>query len=116
MTYFYKAAIRLKDIDDIKVIKDTSLKPSFADATLPMNSELVISIHLISSAVNDIQEPIIIGTIMDDIDMVAEKLRFAVANAKNNEVKVKKKAIKNNNDHSFIYSLSQCNSETFIAR
>lgn len=78
----------MKDIDQIRVIKDTKLIAT--NAPLPVNSELVISIHLVSSAENDIQEPIIIGTIMDDIDMVAEKLRVAVANAKNEEVRKEK--------------------------
>lgn len=51
-----------------------------------MNSDMVIAIYLSSNEKNDIKEPIIIGTMMDDIDMVVEKLRFVVKNAKNNEV------------------------------
>lgn len=54
-----------------------------------MNFDLVIAIYLSHNEKNEIQEPIIIGTMMDDIDMVAEKLRFAVKNAKNDEVKTK---------------------------
>ncbi|KAI7892149.1 uncharacterized protein EV154DRAFT_419104 [Mucor mucedo] len=84
MTCINTVAIRLKDIEEIRVMKDTSLKPANHES-FPANSDLVLSISLVSSTENDIQEPIIIGTIMDDIDMVAEKLRVAVMDAKNNE-------------------------------
>lgn len=89
MTCINTVAIRLKDIEEINVIKDTSFKPA-SHATPPVNSELVLSIQLVSSSENDIQKPIIIGTIMDDIDMVAEKLRVAVMDAKCNEVRKRK--------------------------
>jgi hypothetical protein len=51
-----------------------------------MKSDLVIRIRLVSQAKSDsIKEPLIIGTLMDDIEIIAEKLRFAVNNAKNDE-------------------------------
>ncbi|KAI9246007.1 hypothetical protein EDC94DRAFT_529843 [Helicostylum pulchrum] len=85
MSCINTVAILLKDIDEIKVVKDTSLSSLSTEAARSMNSDLVIAIYLVHNEKNEIQDPIIIGTMMDDIDMVAEKLRFAVKNAKNDE-------------------------------
>lgn len=51
------------------------------------NSNLALAIDLASSSgINDEQSPLIFTTLMDDIEVVAEKLKFAVSNAKSSEV------------------------------
>jgi hypothetical protein len=51
---------------------------------------LALAIDLASSSgTNDAQSPLIFTTLMDDIEVVAEKLKFAVSNAKASEVKYK---------------------------
>ncbi|KAG2234954.1 hypothetical protein INT48_005108 [Thamnidium elegans] len=69
MSCINTVAIRLKDIDEIKVVKDASLSSLSTEATRSMNSDLVIAIYLLRNEKNEIQKPIIIGTMMDDIDM-----------------------------------------------
>lgn len=62
-------------------MKDTSLSTESS-----MNSDLVMAIYLsCTEKKSEIQDPIIIGTMMDDVDMIAEKLRFAVKNAKTDD-------------------------------
>lgn len=47
-----------------------------------------------SSGTNDEQSPLIFTTLMDDIEVIAEKLKFAVSNAKSAEVIYKSKLFK----------------------
>jgi hypothetical protein len=51
-----------------------------------MKSDMVISVSLMPNARSDIKEPLIISALMDNIETVADKLKFAVSNAKMEEV------------------------------
>lgn len=68
------------------MIQDTSIPPSPDPQTpfTPVQPSFgkVIRIQLSSRST---QEALIIGTLMDDIEIIAEKLRFAVNNAKTEE-------------------------------
>ncbi|KAL9548325.1 hypothetical protein MBANPS3_005731 [Mucor bainieri] len=73
-------AIRLCDIKTIRLIRDPSV------ANIGTSSNLALAIDLASSSgTNDAQSPLIFTTLMDDIEVVAEKLKFAVSNAKSAE-------------------------------
>lgn len=74
-------AIRLRDIKTIRLIRDPSI------ANIGTSSNLALAIDLAgSSGTNDAQSPLIFTTLMDDIEVIAEKLKFAVSNAKSAEV------------------------------
>ncbi|KAI7873220.1 uncharacterized protein EV154DRAFT_528530 [Mucor mucedo] len=80
MTCVNTVAIRLRDIKKIRLIRDPSI------TNIGTNSNLALAIDLGgSSGTNDEQSPLIFTTLMDDIEVVAEKLKFAVSNAKNPE-------------------------------
>lgn len=81
-TCINSVVVRLKDIEEIKVIKDESLKRLANDTALAMKSDMVIYISLVPNARKEDKQPIILGTLMEDIDLVAEKLQYAVKNAK----------------------------------
>ncbi|KAI8641777.1 hypothetical protein BD408DRAFT_433004 [Parasitella parasitica] len=85
MTCINSVAVRLTDIDQVKVVKDQSLARLVNDTALAMNSDLVITITLLPNSRSDIKEPLILGTLMDDVETTAEKLCFAVNNAKSRE-------------------------------
>ncbi|GAN01488.1 transcription factor [Mucor ambiguus] len=85
LTCINSVAVRLKDIDQVTIVKDTSLAHLVNETALAMNSDLVISITLLPNSRSDIKEPLILGTLMEDIEITAEKLRFAVSNAKKEE-------------------------------
>ncbi|KAG2205633.1 hypothetical protein INT46_003460 [Mucor plumbeus] len=73
-------AIRLCDIKTIRLIRDPSV------ANIGTSSNLALAIDLASSSgTNDSQSPLIFTTLMDDIEVIAEKLKFAVSNAKSAE-------------------------------
>lgn len=75
-------AIRLRDIKTIRLIRDPSV------ANIGTSSNLALAIDLASSSgTNDAQSPLIFTTLMDDIEVIAEKLKFAVSNAKSTEVR-----------------------------
>lgn len=75
-------AIRLCDIKTIRLIRDPSI------ANIGTSSNLALAIDLASSSgTNDAQSPLIFTTLMDDIEVIAEKLKFAVSNAKSAEVR-----------------------------
>jgi hypothetical protein len=97
----------LKDIHEIQVVKDSSLSSLINDTAPPIESDMVISIRLIADTKSDIKEPVIIGTVMDNIESIAEKLRFAVNNAKNDKVKYKKKC-------SFIFLIPHIDHKVYI--
>ncbi|KAF7732102.1 SNF1-interacting protein [Apophysomyces ossiformis] len=78
MTCVNTVAIRLKDIKNIRLIRDPSINNT-GD-----KSNIALAIDIASNS-NDIQSPLILTTLMEDIEVVAEKLRFAVDNAKNAE-------------------------------
>lgn len=82
MTCINSIAVRLKDIDRISVVKDKSLARLVNETALAMNSDIVITITLLPNSHSDIKEPLILGALMDDAETIAEKLRFAVSNAK----------------------------------
>ncbi|KAL9545535.1 hypothetical protein MBANPS3_007111 [Mucor bainieri] len=82
MTCINSVAVRLKDIDQVTIVKDASLARLVNETALAMNSDLVISITLVPNSRSDIKEPLILGTLMDDVETTAEKLRLAVSNAK----------------------------------
>ncbi|KAF1803955.1 hypothetical protein FB192DRAFT_1277897 [Mucor lusitanicus] len=85
MTCINSVAVKLKDIDQVTIVKDASLARLVNETALAMNSDLVICITLVPNSRSDIKEPLILGTLMDDIETTAEKLRFAVSNAKKEE-------------------------------
>ncbi|CEP07785.1 hypothetical protein [Parasitella parasitica] len=85
MTCINSVAVRLKDIDQVNVVKDQSLARLVNETALAMNSDLVITITLLSNSRSDIKEPLILGTLLEDVETTAEKLRFAVCNAKKGE-------------------------------
>ncbi|KAG0170006.1 SNF1-interacting protein [Apophysomyces sp. BC1015] len=78
MTCVNTVAIRLKDIKSIRLIRDPSINST------GNKSNIALAIDLASTN-NDSQSPLILTTLMDDIEVIAEKLRFAVDNAKNSE-------------------------------
>jgi len=85
ITCINSVAVRLKDIDKVTIVKDASLARLVNETALAMNSDLVITITLLPNSGSDIKEPLVLGTLMDDIETIAEKLRFAVSNAKKEE-------------------------------
>lgn len=81
MTCVNTVAIRLRDIKTIRLIRDPSI------TNIGTSSNLALAIDLVSSSENEKhQGPLIFTTLMDDIEVVAEKLKFAVSNAKRTEV------------------------------
>lgn len=77
MTCVNTVAIRLRDIKTIRLIRDPSLVNNGT------NSNLALAIDLKSTAsADESQSPLIFTTLMDDIEVIAEKLKFAVSNAK----------------------------------
>ncbi|KAI8646412.1 hypothetical protein BD408DRAFT_380453 [Parasitella parasitica] len=73
-------AIRLCDIKAIRLIRDPSI------ANIGTSSNLALAIDLVAlPGSSDVQTPLIFTTLMDDIEVVAEKLKFAVSNAKSVE-------------------------------
>ncbi|CEP12823.1 hypothetical protein [Parasitella parasitica] len=73
-------AIRLCDIKAIRLIRDPSV------ANIGTSSNLALAIDLAaSSGTHEAQTPLIFTTLMEDIEVVAEKLKFAVSNAKSAE-------------------------------
>lgn len=85
MSCINTVAIRLKDIDQVEIIKDNSLSKYADPSALAAKSDMAISITLIPDQKSDVREPLIFGTLMDDIEATAEKLRFAVSNAKSDD-------------------------------
>ncbi|GAA5803830.1 hypothetical protein EDC94DRAFT_536683 [Helicostylum pulchrum] len=80
MTCVNTVAIRLRDIKTIRLIRDPSV------TNIGTSSNLALAIDLAGSCgTNDAQSPLIFTTLMDDIEVVAEKLKFAVSNAKQTE-------------------------------
>ena len=72
-------AVRLRDIKTIRLIRDPSLVNNGT------NSNLALAIDLASGS--NAESPLIFTTLMDDIEVIAEKLKFAVSNAKATEVR-----------------------------
>jgi hypothetical protein len=68
------------------VFKDHSLTTVTSDSALAAKSDTAISISILPDDKDNTREPLIFGTLMDDIETTAEKLRFAVSNAKSEEV------------------------------
>ncbi|KAI8890658.1 hypothetical protein K501DRAFT_236218 [Backusella circina FSU 941] len=85
MTCINSVAVRLRDIESVNIIKDTSLNKTLGARATEMNSDMAISITLVPDAKSDIKEPLIFGTLTDNIDAVVEKLKFAIDNAKSDE-------------------------------
>lgn len=65
-------AIRLRDIKAVRLIRDASIPNTGT------HSNLALAIDLVTES----SEPLIITALMEDMEVVAEKLKFAVANAK----------------------------------
>jgi hypothetical protein len=87
MTCVHTVAVRLKDITNIRLIRD----PSITNTGKQSNIALAMDLKQDSDAPD--REPLMLVTLMDDIEVVAEKLRIAVDNAKSNEVSGKKPLI-----------------------
>jgi hypothetical protein len=107
-------AVRLRDIDNVSIIKDISLNKALGSKATEMNSDLAISITLIPGAKSDIKEPLIFGTLTDNIEAVVEKLKFAVDNAKSDEVSIMYRGKSTLNQLKHEYSL--CKLEISSAR
>lgn len=82
MTCVNTVAIRLRDIKSIRLIRDSSIVNDGSSSNLALAIDLASS-----SGTNDAQSPLIFTTLMDDIEVIAEKLRFAVDNSKSPEVR-----------------------------
>ncbi|KAL0094082.1 hypothetical protein F4703DRAFT_1924803 [Phycomyces blakesleeanus] len=77
MTCVNTVAVRLKDISGIRLVRDPSL------VNVGTSSHIAIAIDLAqSTSCLDNQGPLIITALLDDIEVVSERLRFAVDNAK----------------------------------
>ncbi|KAI7900458.1 uncharacterized protein BX663DRAFT_517696 [Cokeromyces recurvatus] len=72
-------AVRLCDIKSIRLVRDNSLQ------NIGTNSNIAIAIDLLSSNEDNNDEPLIFTTLMDDVEIIAEKLKFVVSNAKSSE-------------------------------
>lgn len=72
--------MRLKDIKNIRLIRDQSASETIGKNGKPRN--IVLAIDLVQSN----QSPLIISTLLDDIEVVAERLRIAVESAKSSRV------------------------------
>ncbi|CAO3599851.1 unnamed protein product [Absidia cylindrospora] len=79
MTCVHTVAVRLKDIANIRLIRDPSI------TNTGKQSNIALAIDLKQDGVSPNREPLMLVTLMDDIEVVAEKLRIAVDNAKSNE-------------------------------
>ncbi|KAI8393812.1 uncharacterized protein BYT42DRAFT_552309 [Radiomyces spectabilis] len=80
MTCVNTVAIRLKDISSVRLIRDPSI------VNTGNKNHVVLAIDLVNHpGSGEARDPVILSTLMDDIDVVAEKLRFAVDNAKNSK-------------------------------
>ncbi|KAI7855698.1 hypothetical protein BDC45DRAFT_544871 [Circinella umbellata] len=78
MTCVNTVAIPLKSIKTLRLIRDTSITDSVAKNGKANN--LALAIDLVER-----DEPLVLMTLMDDVEVVAERLRFAVENAKSPE-------------------------------
>ncbi|KAI8053664.1 uncharacterized protein B0P05DRAFT_561481 [Gilbertella persicaria] len=80
MTCVNTVAIRLSDIQNIRLIRDPSV------TNVGISSNLALAIDYDNDAgSNKAQSPLIFTTLMDDVEVLAEKLKFAVSNAKGKE-------------------------------
>lgn len=71
-------AVRLTDIKAVRIIRDTSI----ANDGTNSNRALVIDLaHTVS------EEPLVFIPLMDDVEVLREKLQFAIENAKSSKVK-----------------------------
>ncbi|KAG1312791.1 hypothetical protein G6F64_002745 [Rhizopus arrhizus] len=71
-------AVRLSDIKSVRVIRDSSIQN---DGT---NSNLALAIDLIRTQ-HGSDEPLIFTSLMDNVEVLAEKLKFAIENAKSSK-------------------------------
>lgn len=71
--------MRLSDIKSVRVIRDSSIQN---DGT---NSNLALAIDLIRTQ-HGSDEPLIFTSLMDNVEVLAEKLKFAIENAKSSKV------------------------------
>ncbi|OBZ89021.1 putative PH domain-containing protein C19A8.02 [Choanephora cucurbitarum] len=78
MTCVNTVAVRLRDIQNIRLVRDPSI------AHTHPGSSLTLAIDLDSTS-NNVSSPLIFTTLMDDVEVLAEKLKFAVSNAKSKE-------------------------------
>ncbi|KAI9487540.1 MAG: hypothetical protein EXX96DRAFT_535688 [Benjaminiella poitrasii] len=79
-------AIRLCDIKSVRLARDPSI------TNIGTNSNMVIAVDLLNNSSKDDEtsqqnnsNPLIFTTLMDDVEVIAEKLKFAVSNAKSEE-------------------------------
>ncbi|KAI9027345.1 hypothetical protein CLU79DRAFT_833263 [Phycomyces nitens] len=80
MTCVNTVAVRLKDILAIRLVRDPSL------VNVGTSSHIAIAIDLAQSTSSlDNQGPLIITGLLDDIEVISERLRFAVDNAKSRD-------------------------------
>jgi hypothetical protein len=81
MTCVNTVAVRLKDITNIRLIRDPSI------TNTGKQSNIALAIDLKQDDVSPNRDPLMLVTLMDDVEVVAEKLRIAVENAKSPEVR-----------------------------
>lgn len=79
-------AVRLTDIKNIRLIRD----PSITNTGKQSNIALAIDLREeTQGGVTSPREPLILMTLMDDVEVIAEKLRITVENAKQTETMVR---------------------------
>lgn len=105
MTCVNTVAVRLKDITNIRLIRDPSI------TNTGKQSNIALAIDLKQDDVSPNREPLMLVTLMDDVEVVAEKLRIAVDNAKSLEVRHKKETHTPRDHYSCVFtrfSLAPC--------
>ncbi|KAI8346774.1 hypothetical protein BD560DRAFT_439570 [Blakeslea trispora] len=81
----FTIAVQLKDINEIKLIKDESAHSAIDDTVETMKPDMLLSISLIPNTQSETKEPLIFGFMIDDVQVIAESLKLAVENAKRTE-------------------------------
>ncbi|KAI8060354.1 hypothetical protein BC940DRAFT_337637 [Gongronella butleri] len=83
MSCVHTVAVRLKDIQKVRLIRDPSI------ANTGKQSNIALAIDFCQDTQSDDvspREPLILVSLMDDVEIVAEKLRIAVDNAKSKDM------------------------------
>lgn len=76
-----QVAVRLRDIKSVRLVRDMSMKDTVTKNGPAKNIALAIDL-------NKGNEPLVITTLLNDVEVVMERLRFAVENAKTDDVSI----------------------------
>lgn len=82
LTCVTTVAVRLKDIKNVRLIRDTSITDSVNKNGKANNIALAIDIDENNG---EAQGPLVLTTLLDDVEVVAERLRIAIQSAKSQE-------------------------------